>query len=75
MLIRMLVGLAGTPALRPGDQHDFPQDEAIRFVTAGFAVPVTETKLESADALPAPERRAKKGKANVVPVQGHNPSD
>lgn len=70
MLVRMLVGLSG-PALllRPGDEHDFPQDEALRLVSANYAVPVSETKVERAVAAPIAERRGKRGK-NVVRANG-----
>lgn len=49
MRVRMLVGLSG-PAINliPGDEADFPQAEALRFVDAGFAVPVAEPKVERA---------------------------
>jgi len=69
MRIRMLVGLSGPEySLAPGDERDFPQDEALRIVAAGFAAPVAERQVERAVVSPvAPERRVKsKGKANVV---------
>lgn len=45
----MLVGLSGpTITLVPGDEHDFPSDEAQRFIVAGFAVPVAEVRIEHA---------------------------
>lgn len=70
MLIKMLVGLSG-PALllQPGDEHDFPQDEALRLVSADYAVPVSEKKVERAVQMAAPERRGKRGK-NVVRANG-----
>lgn len=47
MLIKMTVGLSG-PAycLSPGDERDFPQDEAVRLIEAGFAVPVDRPNVE-----------------------------
>jgi hypothetical protein len=49
----MLVGLSGpTTLLSPGDEADFPQAEAMRFIDAGFAVPVK----------PKVERATKKGR-------------
>ena len=58
MKIRMTMGLAGPHyALAPGDEREFPQDEAVRPIEAGFAVPVAEVKVERA-VKPAPERRA-----------------
>jgi hypothetical protein len=57
----MLVGLSGpTITLSTGDEHDFPQDEAIRFIEAGFAVPVSEQIIETAAVAPKAERRKKK---------------
>lgn len=48
MRLRMVVGLSG-PAinLQPGDEADFPKDEALRLVQAGYATPVAE-KVERA---------------------------
>lgn len=60
MLIRMTAGLSGPAySLGPGDKRDFPQDEAIRLIQAGYAVPVTETRVEHAVNVPAPEQRDK----------------
>lgn len=58
MLIRMLVGLSG-PAytLSPGDERDFPQDEAVRLINASYAVPVSEREIETTDARQAQEVR------------------
>jgi hypothetical protein len=68
MLVRMLVGLSG-PAilLQPGGEADFPSDEAIRLIDAGFAVPVAtqQQQVERAVRAQAPERRGKK-KRDVV---------
>lgn len=59
MKIKMRVGLSG-PAytLNPGDEHDFPDDEAIRFINAGYAVPVATVPVETTVKQPAPEVRA-----------------
>ena len=68
MLVRMLVGLSG-PAycLVPGDERDFPQDEALRLISAGFAAPVADKHIEQAVAAPAVERRVgKKGKRGAL---------
>lgn len=74
MLVRMTVGLSGPAVLlQPGDEHDFPQAEALRLVDAGFAVPVAEQKVERAVALRAPEKR-KRGK-NVVSGDGDGSGD
>ena len=57
-MIKMLVGLSG-PAitLSPGDEHEFPHDEATRLVAAGYAVPVAEVKIERAVKYPPREKR------------------
>jgi len=54
----MTVGLSG-PAilLNPGDRYEFPQDEALRLISAGFAIPVAEQKVERAVAQPVLETR------------------
>ena len=58
MKIRMTMGLAGPQyALAPGDEREFPRDEAVRLIEAGFAVPVAEVKMERV-VKQAPERRA-----------------
>lgn len=58
MKIRMTMGLAGPQyALAPGDEREFPRDEAVRLIEAGFAVPIAEVKVERA-VKPPPERRA-----------------
>lgn len=64
MLIRLTTGLSG-PAycLAPGDERDFPQDEALRLIAAGYAVPVAEARVETAVKEPAPERRGRKKRA------------
>ena len=56
----MLVGLVGSICLQPGDEHDFPQDEAMRLASAGYAVPACGPHYETADAAPAPERRKRR---------------
>lgn len=62
MLLKMTVGLSG-PAINlvPGDVWDFPQDEALRLVAAGYAVPASEEPIERAVEEPAPtvERRGR----------------
>ncbi|RWB65400.1 MAG: hypothetical protein EOQ49_32260 [Mesorhizobium sp.] len=72
MLVKMLVGLSGSAfSLGPGDEHDFPQDEALRLISAEYAVPVSETKIERAVALAPAERRGRRTK-NVVPGKNHD---
>lgn len=57
-MVEMTVGLSG-PAytLDPGDKRDFPQDEALRLINAGFAVPVAEKQIERAVLAPVIETR------------------
>lgn len=58
MRIKMLVGLSGPHVLlSPGDEADFPDDEAMRLVVREFAVPVAPP-LERATKK-APEKRKK----------------
>ena len=63
MLVRMTVGLVG-PALtlEPGQEHDFPDAQAIRLIEAGSAVPVLVRETERAVVERTQERR-RKGKA------------
>lgn len=62
----MLVGLSGPDyCLNPNDERDFPQDEAIRLISAGYAVAVSEP-VETAVAV-ALERR----KRNVAKPRSH----
>ncbi|MFC3326213.1 hypothetical protein [Mesorhizobium cantuariense] len=71
----MLVDLSGTAySLGPGDERDFPQDEALRLIAAEFAIPVAEQKIERAIAVPIAERRGRRGK-NVVSTYGDGSSN
>jgi hypothetical protein len=57
----MMAGLSGPDiCLNPGDEHDFPQDEAIRFINAGFAVPVVGETVERA-VKPPKKAKEKRG--------------
>lgn len=59
MLVRMTIGLSGPQyALGPGDERDFPSEEAIRLIKAGYAVPA-DGKAETTAKPRAPERRRK----------------
>lgn len=66
MRIRMLHGVSGGVTLDPGDEGDFPNDEAIRMIEAGFAVPAIGKSVEvpekpsAAIEKRAPAKRAKK---------------
>ena len=65
MKIKLLTGLAGAEyVLGPGDERDFPNDEAARLIEAGFAVPVSEPKTERAVLRSAPETRKAGANAN-----------
>lgn len=58
MLIRMLVGLSGPSySLAPGDEREFPDDEAMRLIEANFAVPAAHHEPEKAVKKPAREKR------------------
>lgn len=64
MLVRLTTSLSGPRyTLGPGDEYEFPNDEAVRLMEAGFAVPVGEIDLERAVNQPATEtRRRRKSK-------------
>jgi len=67
VLIRMTVGLSGpTMTLEPGDERDFHQEEAIRLIRAGYAVPVSEPQIERAIIAPIIETRT------VAPIENRN---
>lgn len=52
MLVRMLVELAGRDFfLAPGDEREFPDAEAVRLISAEYAVPVTGDEIERAVAV------------------------
>jgi hypothetical protein len=56
MQVKMLVCLAGARImLNPGDEAEFADDEAIRLIDAGFAVPVAP-KIERAVKKPRETR-------------------
>lgn len=58
MRVRMLTGLSGPAfSLSGGDEREFPDDEAIRLVTAGYAVPADSQAMETAVKPSAPEKR------------------
>ena len=61
MKIKMLTSLVGPEySIDAGEETDrFTQAEAIRFVEAGFAVPVAEPKIERAEKKSVQEKRAK----------------
>jgi hypothetical protein len=64
MRIKMMVGLSGpTYTLNPGEERVFPDEEALRIVQAGFAVPVIDRDIETAVRKPAAERRGKARRA------------
>lgn len=44
-------------SLEAGDEQEFPQDEAIRLIKEGFAVPVVKSEVELAVKEPPTETR------------------
>lgn len=57
----MLVALSGPDLLLdPGAVAGFPQDEALRLIERGYAVPFDEADAERAVKAEAPERRGKR---------------
>ena len=57
MRVKMLVGLAGGLNLSPGDIYDAPEDEALRLISARYALPYSEPLVEVATKPRARERR------------------
>ncbi|SCW80592.1 hypothetical protein SAMN02927924_03030 [Sphingobium faniae] len=54
----MTTGLSGPHyTLSPGDEHDFPDGEALRLIEAGFAVPIAGGKVERAVRRKPAEKR------------------
>jgi hypothetical protein len=61
MRVKLVVGLAGsTISLKPGDEAEFPRDEALRLIESGAAVPVVVSDIETTAGARAPERRTKR---------------
>lgn len=72
MLVKLKVGLSGPAySLGPGDEREFPENEAIRLIEAGYADPVGAPPIERAVVVPTVERRGRKGRQNVVSGDGH----
>jgi hypothetical protein len=64
----MLVGLSGPAGvLSPGDIYECDDGEAMRLISARFAVPFVEDKIERAVEVPPAEIRA----SPVLPVPQH----
>ena len=73
MRIQMRTGLSGPDySLRPGDEHDFPNDEAIRLIGKGYAVPVATRDVETAVRQPDEVRAAPD--ASTVPASAPAPA-
>ena len=66
MMVEMLVGLSG-PAytLDPGHRREFPRDEAVRLIEAGYAIPVAERQIERTIDDPVIERRRGRPRKNA----------
>lgn len=62
MKIKLSVSIAGQGfALEPGDVTDrFPEADAARLVSRGYAEPVVEVAIETTSLAPPPERRGKR---------------
>ena len=73
MKIKLLVSLAGADAaFNAGGEHDWDNEDAIRLIEAGFAVPIAETKIERAVATPAAEKRGKRSGEDVATSDGND---
>jgi hypothetical protein len=58
VIVKLLVGRpCGGLTLKPGDECDLPQDEAVRLIARGDAVPVAEAAVERAVKKPIRETR------------------
>lgn len=58
MRVRLLAGLSGPAySLGPGDTREFPREEAIRLIEAGYAAPADGKMTETATLPVAPEVR------------------
>lgn len=58
MRVTLLVGFSGPLVDWPaGSEQDLDQAEALRFIEAGYAVPVSAAKVETAAAKPVREKR------------------
>jgi len=70
MKVRLLTGLSGPDfSLVRGDERDFPQAEAERLVSAGYAVPA-EMDRQEATRPAAPEKTVAKDKKTPVERRG-----
>ncbi len=63
MKIKMLASMAGAGfALSPGDEWETDDDDAIRLIEAGFAVPFVDSEIETTTLEPANEKRVRRTK-------------
>jgi len=61
VIVRMTAGLSGPHySLAVGDEHEFPDAEAIRLINAGYAVPVRGTQVELAVQPSPPEAEGRR---------------
>ncbi|MBZ9888119.1 hypothetical protein LB559_09225 [Mesorhizobium sp. BR1-1-3] len=73
MKIKLLVSLAGAfAAFNVGDECEWDNEDAIRLIEAGFAVPSAETKIERAVAMPAAEKRGKRSGDDVASADSND---
>jgi hypothetical protein len=55
--VRLLAHFEGAQSWPLGSEQDVEQDDALRLIAAGFAVPVESVKLQTATAKPVREKR------------------
>lgn len=60
MLVRLTVDLAGPIHRERGKEYEFAQDEAIRLINAGFAIPADGKPIERAVPVSFVEHRKRK---------------
>lgn len=56
--VKLTVGMSGAQSWNPGDEFECGADEAKRLIEAGYAVPLTDAKKETATAKAVKETRS-----------------
>lgn len=59
MRVKLLASFCGATNYQRGDEAEFADDEAVRLISAGFAVPAYQVRIETAVKAPAREKRKK----------------
>lgn len=75
MKIKMLASFAGEWSCNRGDEVERPDDEAIRLIDAGLAVPVRDVPLETAVAKSVKENTKASGTTETTTAPPAKPAD